>query len=356
MTRFAWMQSRVQSLVAAIGLLAVAVALALTGPHLAQLYHSTVTSCTEAGDCANALNAFVRTDAGLRTWLGVLVVTVPGLLGIFWGAPLVAREIEAGTYRLAWTQSVSRTRWLLTKLGLRGLISMATAGLLSLLVTWWASPLDRAAQTAFSTFDGRDLVPIGYAAFAFVLGVTAGVVTRRVVPAMGATLVAFVAGRIAFSNWIRPLLFGPVHQVLALDPNSTGYGSFSPFGSSNLQPATPTIPNAWIYSTQVVDKSGHPLTTQALLKICPTINSGRSGPPPGLGPLEGGSSHQAAPQSVVQALHDCVARVGVTYHELVTYQPGSRYWGFQVSELAIFLAASLAVAGFCLWWVRHRLS
>ena len=69
---------------------------------------------------------------------------MPGIIGIFWGAPLVARELEAGTFRLAWTQSVTRTRWLAVKLGVVGLASMAVAGLLSLMVTWWASPLDRA--------------------------------------------------------------------------------------------------------------------------------------------------------------------------------------------------------------------
>jgi hypothetical protein len=56
----------------------------------------------------------------------------------------VARELETGTYRLAWTQSVTRTRWLAVKLGVVGLTSVAVAGLLSLMVTWWSSPIDRA--------------------------------------------------------------------------------------------------------------------------------------------------------------------------------------------------------------------
>ena len=52
----------------------------------------------------------------------------PALIGIFWGAPLVTRELEAGTFRLAWNQSVTRARWMAVKLGLIGLAAMATAG------------------------------------------------------------------------------------------------------------------------------------------------------------------------------------------------------------------------------------
>jgi hypothetical protein len=74
---------------------------------------------------------------------------------------------------------------------------MIFAGVLSLLVTWWSSPLDRAKGSLYSTFDQRDIVPIGYAAFALALGVTAGLLIRRAIPAMAATLVAFVATLLA---------------------------------------------------------------------------------------------------------------------------------------------------------------
>jgi len=86
------------------------------------------------------------------------------------GSTLVARELETGTYRLAWTQSVTRTRWLAVKLGVVGLASMVVAGLFSLMVTWWFSPIDRVNMTVFATFDQRNIVAVGYAAFAFALG------------------------------------------------------------------------------------------------------------------------------------------------------------------------------------------
>ena len=143
--------------------------------------------------------------------LKVVIEVVPALIGLFWGAPLVARELETGTYRLAWTQ-VTRTRWMATKLGLLGLTSMAVAGVLSLMVTWWSSPLDRVRMTPFMSFDQRDLVPIGYAAFAFVLGATVGVLIRRTLPAMATALGGFVAARLVVAHFGRPHLVVPAQS------------------------------------------------------------------------------------------------------------------------------------------------
>jgi hypothetical protein len=119
---------------------------------------------------------------GAVYWGGIFVFyAVPAIIGMFWGAPLIARELEAGTFRVAWTQSVTRARWLAVKLGLAGLASMAAAGLVSLMVTWWSSrvdPLDPFGMNRLqpAMFGTRGIAPIGYAAFAFVLGVTAMVV------------------------------------------------------------------------------------------------------------------------------------------------------------------------------------
>ena len=89
------------------------------------------------------------------------------------------REFEAGTFRLAWTQGVRRTRWLVVKLGLGAFAAMAVAGLLSLIVTWWSSDLDLVNGQIFNplSFSVRGIVPIGYGAFAFVLGLAAGLLS-----------------------------------------------------------------------------------------------------------------------------------------------------------------------------------
>ena len=110
-----WRQFRVQALTAAAALVAVAILLGATGPHLASLYAASgITGC-QGFTCANAANAFLsQLDHNglyhIEYPLGlVLIVAAPAIIGIFWGAPLIAREFEAGTYRLAWNQSVTRT-------------------------------------------------------------------------------------------------------------------------------------------------------------------------------------------------------------------------------------------------------
>jgi hypothetical protein len=132
------------------------------------------------------------------------VVVVPGLVGLFWGAPLVARELEEGTFRVVWTQSVTRRRWLLTRLAVLGLVATVASALLSLVVTWWSSPIDRAKASPFSSFDVGGVVPVGYALFALVLGVAAGLVLRRTVAGMAVALVGFVAARLAVKHGSAP--------------------------------------------------------------------------------------------------------------------------------------------------------
>jgi hypothetical protein len=350
MIRLTWRQFRIPTAVAFGALAVVAVILAVTGSDLVHLYDTTVASCQATGDCSTATSAFLA-HYQLLQQLATVVILLPAIIGIFWGAPLIARELETGTFRLAWTQSVTRTRWIAVKLGLVGLASMAVAGLFSLMVTWWSSPIDRVNMNAFGVFDQRDIVPLGYATFAFTLGVTAGVLIRRILPAMVTTMVAFVVVRVAVTNWVRPYLIDPVHRDFALDPTSTGFGSSGSLlldlGPSTLQPSPPNIPNAWITSTQIADKAGHALTTQVLKNDCPRLGKGGSGPVHSRGPVPAGAQ---------QALHDCVVKVGATYHEVVTYQPANRYWAFQWYETAIFLGLAVILVGFCFWWVRYRLS
>ena len=112
---------------------------------------------------------------------------------MFSGAPLAARELETGTFRLAWTQGVTRTRWLAAKLAIAGI---AAAELFSLMVNWWASPIHK-AMSRYNPFTPDSfhtgVAPAGYAAFAFALGVTAGLFIRRTLPAMAVTLAVFTA-------------------------------------------------------------------------------------------------------------------------------------------------------------------
>jgi hypothetical protein len=352
--RFALRQFRTQGTVALGALIVLGVVLAITGPHLVHLYDTIVVGCQKTGNCGLAQSTLTSSDGHLLSWLNVLVVVVPGIIGIFWGAPLIAREREAGTFRLAWTQSVTRTRWLAIKVGVVGLASMAVAGLLSWMVTWWSSPIDRVNANQFATFDGRDLVPVAYAAFAFALGMTIGLLVRRSLPAMAATLVGFVAVRLAIYEWVRPRLAAPVRIVAPLLlPQAKGNGPVS-LGTGVLKPGD------WVLSQQTINASGHVVGNNGALAF--DINVGPSGTitlgdgqvcPNKVPTFVSGSGHGGNQnQTVPHAVQECITRLH--FKQVLTYQPASRYWPFQWAETAIFVALALLLVGFCFWWMRHN--
>ena len=209
---------------------------------------------------------------------------------------------------------------------------MATAGLLSLMITWWASPIDRtggfpAGMSQLSRFSAvvfpvRGITPIGYAAFALALGVTAGVLIRRILPAMAITLAVFAAVQIIMPGWVRPHLIPPASATAAVNVNLND--AIVTHSGEMIMPVT-NLPGAWIISNQTIATSGHVFIL------------------PNTGPCAGGSTQACNAWLPTQHLR-----------RAITYQPASRYWALQWYETAIFLALAVALAGFCIWWIRHR--
>jgi ABC-type transport system involved in multi-copper enzyme maturation permease subunit len=347
-----WRQFRTQFAVVFGVLVVVAIVLALTGHTLVNQADTYLKLCKADGNCGN--NPVLSADNNIQVGLTAALLLAPALIGIFWGAPLVARELETGTYRLGWSQSITRQRWLALKLGVVGLASVAVAGVFSLMVTWWFSPIDTANANRFglAMFGLRDIVPLGYAAFAFALGVTTGVLMRRTLPAMATTLAAYVATRLAFTFWVRPHLMSPLHTVAALSSsNSVGF-SIGPAGV-HVVAGPPNIPNAWVYSGDIVNNAGQAPSAAFIKAACPNLPTG-----PPAGPAGAGAAHVSVGASggPPPAFADCIAKVAAKYHEVVTYQPASRFWAFQGIETALFLVLALLLTGLCFWWVRHRLS
>jgi ABC-2 family transporter protein len=358
MIRFTLMQSRASLLVGAGGLGVLAVVLALTGPHLAHVYDAFESSCRAARDCSTTPNPVLNSDKALQSALPFIVAIVPALVGLFLGAPLIARELETGTFRLSWTQSVTKKRWLAAKLGLVGVVAMAIGGLLTWIANWWASPLDAVNQDRFgvANFSFHGIAPIGYAAFAFALGVTAGVLLRRTVVAMAATGAGFAAARVAVTYWVRPNLASPVAESLPLTAGS-GPGFIyrgaqgTTYFHAYVHSGVPTpgvgqvvltapyvnVPNGWVYTTTVVGKAGHAPTSHYLFQACPVLKQL--------------SRPQLPPTAQLQA---CATRLSSTLHTILTYQPASRFWPFQWAEMGIFLVASLALCGLTYWWLRRQ--
>lgn len=320
-----WRQFRAQAAVAFAALAVIAVVLGVTGTQLAHLYATSgIGGCTATGgDCGSLVDKFLGHYHLLQN-VGNVLVAAPVLVGIFWGAPLVARELETGTYRLAWTQSVTRTRWLAVKLAVVGVASMAVVGLFSLLVTWWSSPLDRVHMDRLSAgaFGQRGIVPIAYAAFAFALGVTLGLLIRRTLPAIAATLVTFTAVRIVVTLWVRGHLIAPLTLNGKLQAQPVDGGHIVMGGSG-----APPHPGDWVLSTQTVYDGGHVITGAGLPSSCLRVQ-------------------------VSGTVRTCFESA----HSVVTYQPASRFWALQWYESALFIGAAAVLAGFCFWWIRRRSS
>jgi ABC-2 family transporter protein len=353
MTWLTWRQFRAQAATAIGALAAFAILLAATGPHLASVYAASRIAGCHGGGCGQlASNFLVELGTGYPFvyLLGLAgVIVAPAAIGIFWGAPLVARELETGTLALAWTQSITRARWLAVKLALIGLAAMAVTEALSLMLGWWAAPIGRAAWLLsgsnspfgwgqFSVaFDARGITPLGYAAFAFALGVTIGLLIRRTVPAMAVTLAIFVAVQIAFPQAIRPHLFPPSHASVAIGPGADGVGVHLRATAGSRSPTAVTFtvqrlsgqPGAWILSSTGVNAAGQPVS--AIPAACTQ---------PGV--------------SFSPGFPACLASHGMRI--AVTYQPASRYWAIQWTETAIYIVLALALAGYCFWRIGRRLS
>jgi hypothetical protein len=342
MIRVSYWQFRLPLGIALGGLAVVAAIAGLTGPGLAHLYDATIAACAGNGaGCSAAVSSFNARDQALRLAAQFILLGLPAILGMFWGAPLVARELESGTFRLAWTQGRSRLRWLGAKLAVVGLATLIVQGLLSLTTTWWWSPMGRANPDRFSParFGAFGIAPLGYALFALALGVAAGVVTRRTLPAMAATLAVFAAVRLAVMYWVRPYFAAPLHLVLAVSPNETIGLDLPPGGPMSLNFFPPQLPDAWIRSAQVANAVGQKPSGAVLSQLCPQFVQAVHG--------------QGSTRTALQA---CVTKLSATFRQTVVYQPASRYWPFQWAELGVFVALALALAAFSAWWIRSRLA
>ncbi len=312
MTWVTWRQYRYQGALAAVLFAVLAVVLLITGLHLAQLWHSDLTGCMKHNSCGN-----VSLQSPSLTTLVVATSAVPLLPGLFWGAPMVAHELETGTNQFAWTQSVTRRRWLTVRTGWLLLAAAVLAGAVSALVTWWSGPGNALYNNAFQAnrFDVTDIVPVGYAVFAMALGICAGALLRRTVPALAVTLAGFVALRALIAQWLRLHYMTPVTVYYGL------LGSYVPKG--------------------------------AYLNVSQGIVGPNGQPPVGLSSyVFNGAPVPTVCAKALQNPAPCMAAHG--YRGYLAYQPADRFWAFQGIETGIFLVLAAILLGVTFWLVKRR--
>ena len=317
MTWLTWRQHRVQFYVGAALLAALAILLLITGLQMASQWHSALAACTATHTCSNQGGLFLgNREVG---FLVIMTLGAPVLAGLFWGAPLVAAELEAGTTQFAWMQSITRSRWLAVKTGWMLLAAAVWGGVISALVTWWSGPDNALYRDGFNPgrFDIMGLVPVAYALFAMALGIAAGALLRRTLPAMAVTLAVFIGVRAAVALWLRP------HYMSAITVFYKVTSGFTPPGSY------------WQLSSGILGPNGQPINQNTSENVIAGIPAGylpASCNAPGRGAF-------TPPPSCAQAL--------TRFRGFLTYQPAGRYWAFQGIETGIFVllaAILLAVA------------
>ncbi|MFC8616050.1 ABC transporter permease subunit [Micromonospora purpureochromogenes] len=333
-----WRQFRAQALAGIVALALLTAYLLHLGLDIREARDGYLAQCRPQGDCTQALAQFATDYENLLLFLAGLLGLVPALLGMFWGTPLIARELEAGTHRLVWNQSVTRRRWLLVKLLVVGIASMVAAGLASLLLTWAASPVDAVADARFSTvvFGARNIAPIAYAAFAFVLGAVVGLLTRRTLPAMAMTMLAILVIQFAEPNLVRPHLMPPVtiDKAMTEDAINEARGLGSITNGASVKGLT--IPDAWVTDVSDLRTSDGRTLDSRTFDDCLSASNDPAAPATGR----------------FGAAARCLGDLNL--HVAITYQPYHRYWPFQVLESGLYLLLAGLLTLFGLWRIQRR--
>jgi hypothetical protein len=324
MTWVTWQQYRYQAAFAAALLTALAVVLLITGLHAAAVWHSALAQCATDHSCASLAGSNLSLGNPIITTLVVATAAVPGLPGLLWGAPAVATELETGTNQFAWTQSVTRRRWLAVRTAWLLLAAAVIAGSVSAIVTWWSGPFNALTADAFqlNRFDITGIVPVGYAIFAMALGICAGTLLRRTLPALGMTLAGFAGVRLVIALWLRLRYMTPVTVYYKLTAPFTPPGSYLQVTNGFVGPDGK--PAALDYN--VPNYNG-----LALPSAC--VHAGQNSPNP-------------------QAVVPCLAAHG--YRASVTFQPASRFWAFQGIETGIFVVLAAVLIGITFLVLRRR--
>jgi hypothetical protein len=270
-------------------------------------HHDGLGSCLAANPgyaCVQKIGSFQSRFQSLNfvaNWFTLL----PGVLGVLLAAPFIL-DLEHGTYRLAWTQSITRRHWLAIKLALAVGAAVIANALLVALITWWRTPLTNiGGRLDTGTYDTTGIVAIGYALFALGLAVALGAVWRRSALSLTVAFIGYFATRILDDYWLRGMLANPLH--------ATWRGGTLPH----------YLEDANILS-QTVTVNGR------------IVESGSSS-----GGVLGSHSQLAVP-----------AQANAIFH--ATYQPASYFWTLQLRETVLFtvVGAALMLVG-ALWTYRR---
>jgi hypothetical protein len=268
-------------------------------------HHDGLGSCllaSEGSVCGQKLAAFQQrfhTIISLADWFTL----VPGLIGVLFATPFIL-DLEHGTYRLSWTQSITRGKWLLGKLGLPALACVIASGALILLVTWWRSPAVHInGRLDTGTYDSEGSVVVGYTLFALALALAVGAVWRRAAASLAVAFVGYFVMRLVVDLELRNHLVTPL--------KATWKGLAQPH----------FLNNALILNmSAAIHRASHALG----------------------GGFLGGKTQLAAPGAGANA----------TFH--ATYIPARDFWPMQLHETGLYLGIAVILIAFAAWWTHQQ--
>ena len=307
-----WRQHRtaLAGMVALLG--AVSVWLLISG---LQIHHAYAADCHPATSLACNISFDGRYAVTVNV-TRVFMQLVPAMIGAFVGAPVLAREMETGTFRYAWTQGFGRWRWALGKLVLLAVTVTAAAALFSaLLFSWYFQPFFASGYSipfATDVFDLAEVAFAGWTLAAFAIGVLAGMLIRRVVPAIAATLAAYAGLAFATALWLRQHYMTPLFTT-----------------SQNLSGSAWTVSQWYVKGGKFAFAAHSSELISLVQRYCPS-KIGTAGVSPA----------------------QCLAPHGYTLGQ--SYQPGSRFWPFQWIEGGWLLVLSALLIAATVWLVRRR--
>jgi ABC-type transport system involved in multi-copper enzyme maturation permease subunit len=282
---------------------------------------------------------FVANGSGKMgmTPTAALFQVIPALIGAFVGAPVLARELETGTFRYTWTQGFGRARWAVAKLAQLAAAVTVVAGAFGFVFSWCYGPIIGVPQGLSPlmsiTFDLRGVAFAGWTLVAFAIGALAGILIRRVVPAMAATLAAWSGLAVITGVYLRP------HYETPLVTSDV-----------KLPSAAWVIGQRWTLhgkpvSLSTVDQVLHKL---GVVEFAPGV----FGAPPSGGQTARSASSASSASSGNVNFAQYLLHHG--FAQLTSYQPASRFWPFQWIEGGWLLALSVLLIAATVWLVRRR--
>jgi hypothetical protein len=257
-------------------------------------------------------NGSALQSGGAQT-VSSLLLAVPVLLGVFLGAPVLARELETGTFRFAWTQGCGRLRWAVAKLTLLALVIVAATAAFTGLFTWYYHPFLVDGQVSRLLPLAFGLLGVAFAAWtlvAFAIAACAGALFRRTLPAMAVSLIVWMVLAIGTAAQLRQ------HYEAAIAVKGWNVSS------------------GWVVSQWITAPGGKVLSQGALNSLA-----------------------QQAPASVQNSHAPDAFQNWLTqrhYTMWTAYQPDARFWHFQLIEGGWLLALSGVLLATAVWLVRRR--